>query len=247
MAAYYRKFIPKFSEITAELYRLLKRNVDFDWSEAFERNFNLIKEGLRNPALLVHPDFSKPFVLVTDASKFAIGHVMMQEFEGVLRSVLYGGRVLTEAESRYCVTDKELLGVYNAVRKCEFYLIGHKLVVYTDHKPLVYLKSFKTLVDKRFRWINYLETVNTNIRYIPGKQNVVSDFISRNIIKEEDKLNVLVNFAEMNLFSYDFEELKNAQRNDRGICYLIKHFQGVTGEIPRKFRKHVNKLFIDEH
>ena len=81
-------------------------------------------------------------------------------------------------EQRYSSTDKELLSIYFAFKKCEFYF-----VVYTDHKPLILLKTFKALVDKRIRSINYQENINTVIRYIIGTEKVVSDFISRTIKK----------------------------------------------------------------
>ena len=123
-------------------------------------------------------------MLTTDASNQAIGFALMQEFDGKLVPITFGGRILTDPEKRYS-TDEELLGVYFAVKKCEYYLIGHQFVAYTDHKPLIYLKAFKDIVNKRFRWIEYLESVNTIIRYIPGAENIISDYISRHIKSDE--------------------------------------------------------------
>ena len=122
----------------------------------------------------------KPFVLTTDASDNAIGFTLTQIFNGDLCPIMFSGRVLSNAERHYCTTDKELLGVSYAVKRCEYYLLGHKFVVYTDHKPPIHLRAFKELVRNRFRWIEYLESLNLCTHYIPGKDKILSDFISRN-------------------------------------------------------------------
>ena len=155
IASYFRRFINKFSETASSLYALLKKNVPFVWSEECETSYNKIRTGLQTAAVLRHPD--NPFVLTTEASNQAIGFTLLQEINGELVPISYGGRVLTDHEKRYSTTDKELLAVYFAVKKLEYYLIGHTFVVYTDHKPLVYLKAFKDIVNKRFRWVEYLE------------------------------------------------------------------------------------------
>ena len=85
----------------------------------------------------------------------------------------------------------------------EYYLIGHTFVVYTDRKPLIYLKAFKDIVNKRFRWVEYLECVNTVIRYIPGEENILSDYLSRNIKIDEEAWKVI----DLNLVSYSEDEL----------------------------------------
>ena len=98
-----------------------------------------------------------------------MGFALMQEFGNELVPITFGGRVLTEAETRYSTTDKELLAVYFAVKKCSFYLVGHQFIVYTDHKPLTYLKAFKDIINKRSRWIEYLESFNT-VDIFQGKE-----------------------------------------------------------------------------
>ena len=142
------------------------------------RNRYYIKNQLHNPNILVHPNFEKPFILISNPSNKVIEHVLLQEVYGEVRPILFGRRVLSNTEQRYSTTDKELLSIYFAFKKCEFYF-----VVYTDHKPLILLKTFKALVDKRICSINYQENINTVIRYIPGTEKVVSGFISRTIKK----------------------------------------------------------------
>ena len=170
MAAYCRKFIVNFSDRAACLYDLLKKGKEFVWSEACENNFVYLKEQLKSIDFLIHPNFSKPFILTTEASDKAVGFTLFQEVDGKLLPVLFGGRTLTKAEKNYCTTDKELLGCYVAVKKCEFYLMGHEFALYTDHEPLIHLRTFRNLVRKRFRWIEYLESMNVKIFIYPGRR-----------------------------------------------------------------------------
>ena len=174
---------------------------------------------------------------------------MTQEVDGFLRPIIYGGRVLTDTEKRYCTTDKELLAIYFAVKRCEYYLLGNKFVVYTDHQPLTHLKAFKEIINKRFRWLLYLESVNTVVRYIPGKENILSDFVSRNI-KEEEKLNVInVAFIELNMASYTKEELLEKQLNDQEINKVLKYLNEEESyvNINQAYKKVIDKLVLNDN
>jgi len=215
MAAYCRKFIMDFSDRAACLYELLKRGKQFIWSEMCENNFVYLKEQLQNADMLIHPNFSKPFVLTTDASDKALGFTLFQEADGKLLPVIYGGRTLTKAEKNYCTTDKELLGCYFAVKKCEFYLLGNEYALYTDHEPLIHLRTFRNLVKKRFRWIEYLESMNVKIFYLPGKENIVSDFISRNVIEEKVWSAIDVEIVDLELTNYRQNNRYEFRRNIR--------------------------------
>ena len=180
MASYYKIFIENFSIVAAPLFSLTKKDNQFLWTDQCDTSFQYIKTSLENPNILTQPDCSKPFVLQTDASGQGLGFVLSQDKDGKLLPVRFGGRVLTETEQRYDATNRELLAVFYSVKQNEVYLFRSKYVVYTDHKPLVYLKAFKDIIKKRFRWIEYLEEMNVNIVYIKGKENIVADFFSRN-------------------------------------------------------------------
>ena len=125
MAAYCRTFIVDFSDRAACLNHLLNQGKQLVWSEVCESSFVYLKKHLQSIDLLIHPNFLKPFNLTIDSSDNAEGFTLCQEVEGELLPVLYGGRPLTQAEKNYCTTDKELLGCYFAVKKCDFYLLGN--------------------------------------------------------------------------------------------------------------------------
>ena len=96
---------------------------------------------------------------------------------GQLRLIMFGGRVLTYTEQRHATIDKELLACYFALKRCEIYILGYAFIVYTDHKTLLCLSAFKDVLNKRFRWIQYMESLGTCLRYFPGNQNVVASSV----------------------------------------------------------------------
>ena len=246
MASFFRKFIPDFSIHAAPLFDLLKKNKEFLWSDICENSFNYIKVKLKAPEILVHPLFDRPFVIQSDASGSAIGFMLAQQHGDQLRPVMFGGRVLSDVERPYATIDKELLACYFAVKRSEIYLLGHEFIVYTDHKPLLSLSAFKDVLNKRFRWIQYLESLGTRLRYLPGKQNVVADFISRNNIHSVKKLDVLRFHAlELSAVSYDDHELVAMQRNDAIVRQVL---DGVNNnhDIPKMYRMSKNKLFVKD-
>ena len=92
--------------------------------------------------------------------------------------------MLTDIEQRYATIVKELLACYFTLKRCEIYILGYDFIVYTDHKPLLCLSAFKYVLNKRFRWIQYMENLGSRFRHLPGNQNVVADFTSRSNIND---------------------------------------------------------------
>ena len=108
MASFFRKFVDNFSSKASVLCSMLKRNQQqFIWTTECAESFCYIKNQLRNPNILVHPNFEKPFILISDTSNKAIENILLQEVNGELGQVLFGGRVLSETAQRYSTTDKE--------------------------------------------------------------------------------------------------------------------------------------------
>jgi hypothetical protein len=75
---YYRRFMPNFSKVAKPLTELLKKNTPYIWDDKTEKSFNTLKELLITEPLLQYPDFTRPFVLTTDASNDALGAVLSQ-------------------------------------------------------------------------------------------------------------------------------------------------------------------------
>ena len=161
----------------------------------------------------------------------------------------FGGRSLTEAERRYATTDKELLSVFYAVKQCQIYIIGYDYIVYTDYKPLIYLKSFRDVVARRFRWIQFLEELQVKIAYIEGKSNIVADFLSRNIRDQNKWSAISFDSLELAELLYNTADMIAFQREDDQLSSIFNYLEGKVVDkdlIDRKFQKHLHHILIED-
>lgn len=95
LCSYYRRFIASYSHIAKPLSRLTEKNQKFEWTIECSEAFESLKHMLITAPILAHPDFSKPFILDTDASNQAIGAVLSQKFGDKERVIAYASRTLT--------------------------------------------------------------------------------------------------------------------------------------------------------
>ncbi|GKA91206.1 putative reverse transcriptase domain-containing protein [Tanacetum coccineum] len=180
LAGYYRRFIEGFSKIAKPMTKLTQKNVKFDWSEKAEAAFQLLKQKLCSAPILALPEGSENFVVYCDASRKGLGAVLMQRE----KVIAYASRQLKIHEKNYTTHDLELGAVVFALKMWRHYLYGTKCVVFTDHKSLQHILDQKELNMRQRRWLELLSDYDCEIRYHPGKANVVADALSQ---KERNK------------------------------------------------------------
>jgi len=131
---YYRIFIKNFAKIARPLHKLTRKNVSFNWGPDQQKPFDKLKELFTSAPFLRNPDCNKPFVIETDASNFAVGAILSQEFDGQLHPIAYISSSLTKSEKNYPIYDKELLAIKVALEEWRHYLEGarHPFTIYTD-------------------------------------------------------------------------------------------------------------------
>ena len=95
MAQYYCTFIKGFADITRPLYDFTRKDNEFEWTEAQQRAFNIIKEKLTEEPILAHPNWDKPFKLYIDASDIGLEVILTQDDNnGKERVIAYETRIL---------------------------------------------------------------------------------------------------------------------------------------------------------
>ncbi|CAN6700866.1 unnamed protein product [Malus baccata var. baccata] len=183
-AGFYRRFIKDFSKIAQPLCRLLQKEVVFEFDEACSTAFKHLKEALTSAPIITPPDWSLPFELMCDASDYAIGAVLGQRKNKQPHVIYYASRTLNDAQLNYSTTEKELLAVVFALDKFRSYLLGTKVIIFTDHAALKYLLTKKEAKPRLIRWMLLLQEFDIEIRDKKGVENVVADHLSRMVHEE---------------------------------------------------------------
>nr|GFC40740.1 putative reverse transcriptase domain-containing protein [Tanacetum cinerariifolium] len=218
LAGYNRRFIEGFSKIAKPMTKLTQKEIKFNWGEKEENTFELIKQNLCSAPILALPEGSKDFVVYCDASHKGLGVVLMQRE----KVITYASRQLKIHETNYIIQDLELGLVVFALKIWRHYLYGTKCTVFTDHKSLQHILDQKELNMSQRRWLELLSDYDCDIRYHPGKANVVVDALSR---KERDKplrVRALVMTISLNMSKQILEaqiealKLENLEKEDVG-------------------------------
>ncbi|KAM2421501.1 hypothetical protein ACFXTH_027823 [Malus domestica] len=201
-AGFYRRFIKDFSKISTPLCRLLQKDVTFDFNEECEKAFKHLKEMLTSAPIIRPPDWSIPFELMCDASDYALGAVLGQRKDKQPHVIYYASRTLNDAQLNYSTTEKELLAVVFALDKFRSYLLGTKVIIYTDHAALKYLLTKKEAKPRLIRWMLLLQEFDIEIRDKKGSENVVADHLSR-LVHEEEVVPIPETFPDEQLMSIE--------------------------------------------
>ncbi|GKE43703.1 putative reverse transcriptase domain-containing protein [Tanacetum coccineum] len=195
LAGYYRRFIKGFSKIARPMTKLTQKSVKFDWGEKAEAAFQLLKQKLCSAPILALPDGSENFVVYCDASHKGLGAVLMQKE----KVIAYASRQLKVHKKNYTTHNLELGAVVFALKMWRHYLYSTKCVVFTDHKSLQHILDQKELNMRQQRWLELLSDYDCEIRYHPGKANVVADALSRKERSKPLRVRALVMTIGLNL------------------------------------------------
>nr|GEV38681.1 reverse transcriptase domain-containing protein [Tanacetum cinerariifolium] len=167
----------------AIFHDMIEQTMEFSWmifwslEILFLRALPIWRECLKAP-ILIAPNWDQPFELMCDASDFAVGAVPGQRIKKHFRPIHYASKTMTQAESNYMTTEKEMLAVVYAFEKFHSYLIMNKSIVYTDHSALKYLFSKKDVKARLLR-ILLLQEFDFKVIDTKGAENYAADHLSR--------------------------------------------------------------------
>ncbi|GJS45497.1 putative reverse transcriptase domain-containing protein [Tanacetum coccineum] len=201
LAGYYRRFIEGFLKIAKSMTKLTQKGVKFDWGEKEENAFQLIKQKLCSAVL------------------------MQRE-----KVIAYASRQLKIHEKNYTTHDLELGSVVFALKIWRHYLYGTKCTVFTDHKSLQHILDQKELNMRQRRWLELLSDYDCDIRYHPGKANVVADALSQAQI-EALKPENLENEDVGGMIRKDIPKEKLEPRADGTLCLNDRSWLPCYGEL----------------
>ncbi|GJZ06460.1 putative reverse transcriptase domain-containing protein [Tanacetum coccineum] len=196
-----------------------------DWSEKAEAAFQQLKQKLCSAPILALPEGSENFMVYCDASRKGLGAVLMQRE----KVIAYASRQLKIHEKNYTTHDLELGAVVFALKMWRHYLYGTKCVVFTDHKSLQHILDQKELNMRQRRWLELLSDYDCEIRYHPGKANVVADALSRKERNKPLRVRALVLTIGLNLpvqiLEAQVEARKEENYGTEDLCGMIKKLE----------------------
>ena len=186
LTGYYRKFVPRFADISRPLTTLTKKDTKFKWTSACQKSFELLKEALCGEPVLKYADTSKPYTLYTDASRYGWAGILTQPHEMTANGkstttdhpVAFVSGLFRGSQLNWAALTKEAFAIYISVKKLSFYLTNAQILLRSDHKALEKFLLKNTLNSKVNNWAMELEAFNIQFDYINPFVTVKSNFKS---------------------------------------------------------------------
>ena len=184
LIGYYRKFIPRFSDIVRSLTNLTRHEAEFILMEKCDKAFKHLKELLMQHPILRYPDPNRGYILFKDASGIGWAGVLTEEFEdnkGMKKQhpICYVSGQFRASQQNWAALTKEAYAIYMAVRKLSFYVTDAEVTIKCDHLPLKKFLQKQTLNAKVNNWAVELEQFNLKLEWIKGIKNTLADTLLR--------------------------------------------------------------------
>ena len=183
LTGYYRRFIPNYATLATPLTDLTKKSAptQVQWTDKCGHAFGKLKERLCSDPVLGSPDFTRPFILQTDASERGVGAVLSQRSaeQGEEHLIAFFSRKLLPREEKYSTIEKECLAIKLAMHAFRTYLVGRHFTVETDHRSLVWLDKLKDSNSRLTRWSLVLQPYDFTVVHRSGSANGNADGLSR--------------------------------------------------------------------
>ena len=186
-----KRSVPSFSLIARPLYRLLRKEVKFEWSDKCEQAYTQLNEAIKSAKAVQLPDYKKDFVIETDSSNQGTGAVLLQmDDQNKLQPIHFASFRFNEREQRQSITFQELLGCVMALKYFHKYIAYNKVILRTDHRPIVHLFKNAYSDSQTSRMMTVFERYDLEIQFKPGKKNAVADYLSRAQTMKFSELNL---------------------------------------------------------
>jgi RNase H-like domain found in reverse transcriptase len=216
---YYRDMWIKRSHVLAPLASLTSKKTKWEWGPQQSAAFATTKKIIAQEVLLAYPDFSKKFVIHTDASHYQLGAVISHQ-DG--KPIAFYSRKLNPAQTWYTMTEQELLSIVETLKEYRNILLGHEIEVFIDHQNLVY-KHFNT--EHVMQWRLLIEEFGSKLTYIKGENNIVADTLSRMAMTEANFLTEAFAADEHDFpeaYPLSFKEIAFEQSQDKEVQELLE-------------------------
>ena len=178
-SGFFSRHILGYSQLASPLIQLAKKDTPFIWTQSCAEAFDELKRRLITPPVLAYLDWTKPFIVTTDASSTAVSYILSQIVDGIEKPITYGGRALNKHELNYSPIEAETTAVVSGVKHFDLNLRNQPFTVYTDHAALTWLFNIKMPTGKLAKWSMFLQSYRLKIESRVGKAIPHADALSR--------------------------------------------------------------------
>ena len=189
LTGYYRKFIKDYGKVAKPLTDLTKKD-NFVWGTDAMKAFNLMKQIMTSPPVLVLPNFELPFEVECDAAGRGIGAVLMQQRQ----PIAFFSKALSDGNLAKSVYEKELMALVLSIQHWRHYLLGKQFIVYTDHKSLKHFLQQRVSSPDQQCWLAKLLGYQFEVKYKPGLDNKAADALSR--CYDETEFSTMISYPQ---------------------------------------------------
>ena len=181
---YLDKFLEHKTDLQGPISQLTQKDAVFAWEKPQQEAFDKLKSVITTAPVLAYFDNSKETVLNVDASSTGLGAVIMQDG----KPVVFSSKTLIASERRYAHIERELLAIVWGAEKFHTYVYRRRIIVETDHKSLgaIFKKPLNAAPPRLQRMLLKLTKYDLDVRYVPGKKQVISDCLSRAPLTETE-------------------------------------------------------------
>jgi len=182
MTGFFRQYLKNYADVVFPLTELTKKRFSntIKFNDEQRRAFETVKQMLCDYTKLYAPDYSKPFIIRTDSSDYAVGCSLSQvDGDNIESPIAFASQKLSESQRKMSTIERESYGVIFALRRFEPYVFLSKIQIFSDHSPLSYIVSNASVSPKLARWALSLSKYDLTLKHLSGSENKVADALSR--------------------------------------------------------------------
>ena len=246
-ANFYWQIIPNYSIIAYSLINLTKKNLPWNLTPSQQLTFDSLKHLFLSEPVLYIPDFSSLFAIATDASKYALGAILLQtDSNGEWHPCSYLSQSFSPVKHNYDIYDYELLAVIPALKTWQHYLHGSPfpIQVFTNHKNLTYFCKAQALNCQQAHWLLDLADFNLIMIHVPESHLTGSDTLFHcpdlllSSTPENKDVTLLFPLLFINLI--DMSLSHHIQSSSTSDPLVLQALQSMDGSIPLAFWSHLS-------
>lgn len=235
LITYLSEYIPKLSENTRPLRALLKKDIEYQWNHEQQEAFLKLKELICEANTLAYFDPNKPAIIQVDASKYALGAVLIQE----QKPIAFASKSLKPAESNYFNIEREALACLFGAQKFHTYVYGKPFIIESDHKPLdmIAKKSLNAAPARLQSMFLDLQKYDFDIKYRPGKEMILADSLTRiKKAESDDDREMPIKHQVICLIQFSSQKLDELRENTTSDKDLNKLMEYINNGFPQRYR-----------